>query len=240
LAVASLLITTAFSGICLHKPKIAGKYRGVSPFKGYADAIDRNGVRSPMQYLIQLFRLVAFTTLFTTAFSAAVYSLPTNFVLAQTFVNSSRESEAENLFQQGIQQYEREEFLEARSSWESALILFQEMGNRTREIYSLNNLGLVHQALGEYAKAIEYYSAAWQLVESGSDSADKILVMSNLLEAYWLGGEHQLALDYAQRLIDLTQEAGDRSTQVKVTIVLADTAFFILVRHSNSNERTNS
>jgi CHAT domain-containing protein/Tfp pilus assembly protein PilF len=176
-----------------------------------------------MQYLIQLFRLVAFTTLFTTAFSAAVYSLPTNFVLAQTFVNSSRESEAENLFQQGIQQYEREEFLEARSSWESALILFQEMGNRTREIYSLNNLGLVHQALGEYAKAIEYYSAAWQLVESGSDSADKILVMSNLLEAYWLGGEHQLALDYAQRLIDLTQEAGDRSTQVKVTIVLADT-----------------
>jgi tetratricopeptide (TPR) repeat protein len=42
-------------------------------------------------------------------------------------------------------------------SWEKALEVYQEIGDRIGEGRSLNNLGIVYQLLGEYKKAINYY-----------------------------------------------------------------------------------
>jgi tetratricopeptide (TPR) repeat protein len=61
------------------------------------------------------------------------------------------------LLQQGIEQFNISRYREALVSWEQALQIYREVGNRQGEAASLGNLGIVYHSLGEYEKAIDFY-----------------------------------------------------------------------------------
>ena len=63
-------------------------------------------------------------------------------VVAQ--VQNDRKAEADRLLQQGIQQYQISQFWEALQSWEQALAIYREIGDRTGEGAALGNLGIVY------------------------------------------------------------------------------------------------
>jgi tetratricopeptide (TPR) repeat protein len=71
--------------------------------------------------------------------------------------NSPQKVEAERLLNLGIVHYQKSRFREALASWQQALTLFQEIGNRHGEASSLGNLGLAYQSLGQYQLAIDYH-----------------------------------------------------------------------------------
>ncbi len=71
--------------------------------------------------------------------------------------NNPRKAEADRLLQQGIQQLDTSQFREALQSWQQALEIYREIGNRYGEGSSLNNLGIAYRNLGQYQKAIEYH-----------------------------------------------------------------------------------
>ncbi|MEM9504797.1 MAG: tetratricopeptide repeat protein, partial [Cyanobacteria bacterium P01_E01_bin.43] len=66
-------------------------------------------------------------------------------------------AEADRLLQQGIEQYNISQFREARQSWQQALQIYQDLGDRTGAANTLNNLGIVNESLGNYPAALDYY-----------------------------------------------------------------------------------
>jgi tetratricopeptide (TPR) repeat protein len=69
---------------------------------------------------------------------------------------SPQKQEADLLLQQGIQQHNVSQFREALQSWEKALQIYREIGDRQDEAASLGNLGNAYYSLGQYQKAIEF------------------------------------------------------------------------------------
>ncbi|MEN8445576.1 MAG: hypothetical protein ABG776_11255, partial [Cyanobacteria bacterium J06555_13] len=57
---------------------------------------------------------------------------------------------ADLLLQQGIDQYAVSQFPEALASWQSALSLYREIGDRAREAKALSNIGLIYEKQGSY------------------------------------------------------------------------------------------
>ncbi|MDJ0692695.1 MAG: tetratricopeptide repeat protein, partial [Xenococcaceae cyanobacterium MO_188.B32] len=70
---------------------------------------------------------------------------------------SALQAEADKLLQQGIRQFQISQYREAFQSWQNALTIYREIGDRGGEANSLNNLGNAYYSLGEYARAIEFY-----------------------------------------------------------------------------------
>ena len=66
-------------------------------------------------------------------------------VIAQN--TDARKAEADQLLQQGIQQYQTSQFREALQSWEKALQIYREIKDRQGEVNSLGNLGVAYQSL---------------------------------------------------------------------------------------------
>jgi tetratricopeptide (TPR) repeat protein len=109
----------------------------------------------------QRIRLIALLTLFASVAIDNVQliqnpksKIPNSQALAQTL--DARKLEAERLFQQGNQQYQTSQFEAALQSWQQALIIYREIKDREGEGDALGNLGLAYDALGDYAKAVEY------------------------------------------------------------------------------------
>ena len=76
-------------------------------------------------------------------------------VLAQT-VNANKAEAADELFQQGLDQFNHSQFEAAIKFWQQALTIYQEIKNRPRERMTLGNLGAAYFYLSDYTKTIDY------------------------------------------------------------------------------------
>jgi tetratricopeptide (TPR) repeat protein len=68
----------------------------------------------------------------------------------------SQEAEANRLLKQGIQESQARQFKAALQSWQQARDLYRAVKNHKGEGAALGNLGITYQAIGNYAKAIDY------------------------------------------------------------------------------------
>lgn len=75
--------------------------------------------------------------------------------MAQT--PAERKLEADQLSQQGLEQFKISQFEAALQSWQQALIIYREIKDRKGEGKTLGRLGVIYYSLGDYAKAIEYH-----------------------------------------------------------------------------------
>ena len=73
-----------------------------------------------------------------------------------TSVAVTRQAEADRLLEQGNQQFNISQFREALQSWEQALTIYREIGDRKGEAASLGNLGIAYDSLGQFHLAIDY------------------------------------------------------------------------------------
>jgi tetratricopeptide (TPR) repeat protein len=65
-------------------------------------------------------------------------------------------TEADRFLELGNQQYRKSQFRAALQSWQQALTLYREIGDRLGEGNSLGNLGNAYDSLGQYQQAIDY------------------------------------------------------------------------------------
>ncbi|MCI0392469.1 MAG: tetratricopeptide repeat protein [Acidobacteria bacterium] len=131
----------------------------------------------------------------------------------------SRATQAEKTFAEG-EQLRREETAAARrkaiEKYEQALSLWRAIGDRRNEARTLNNLGLVHQALSEYQKALEFYSQALPLRRLTGDVAGEVETTANIAGAYHLTGDNQKAVEYFQQALARLRASGQRESEAEI------------------------
>nr|WP_199305036.1 CHAT domain-containing tetratricopeptide repeat protein [Coleofasciculus sp. FACHB-125] len=128
--------------------------------------------------------------------------------LAQT--PDARKAEADQLFQQGIQQAQASQFEAALQSWQQALSLYREIKDRQYEGASLGNLGLAYDSLGDYAKAIDYHQQSLAIAREIKDRQSEGVSLNNLGIPYYSLGDYAKAIDYYQQSLAIAREIQDR------------------------------
>jgi CHAT domain-containing protein len=131
--------------------------------------------------------------------------------IAQT--TDAREAEADRLLQQGTQQYQTGQLRAALNSWQQALPIYRALKNRQGEGWTLGNLGMAYQSLGNYAKAIEYAQQHLAITREMKDRELEGRALADLGRAYYSLGNWAKTIEYAQQSLAIAREIKDRKTE---------------------------
>ncbi len=99
---------------------------------------------------------------------------------------------------------------EALASFEQALGIRREVGDRRGEGETLNDLGTVYNALGKQQEALAYYQQALGILREVGDRGWEGETLNNLGEVYNALGKQREALAYYQQALTIRREIGDR------------------------------
>jgi CHAT domain-containing protein/tetratricopeptide (TPR) repeat protein len=98
-------------------------------------------------------------------------------------------------------------------SYNEALPLWREAGDKRGEAYTLNQIGLVRSRTGEPKKAIEFYEQAMALWRDVGDRLNEANELTNIGTAYWRQSESEKALEYNGRALSVARAAGYREVE---------------------------
>ncbi|WP_233153845.1 CHAT domain-containing tetratricopeptide repeat protein, partial [Scytonema sp. HK-05] len=94
--------------------------------------------------------------------------------------------------------------------YNQAFPLFRAVGDRRGEAVTLNNIGVVYDALGEKQKALQYYNQALLLVRAVGYRSGEAVTLNNIGHIYDALGEKQKGLEYLNQALPLYRAVGDR------------------------------
>ncbi len=104
------------------------------------------------------FATLAVVTLLAVASPGSLIS--TSLLPASAQTTHNRKAEADQLLQQGIQQYRQGKSQEALKTFQAAIALFKQLGDRENEWRALGWIGTVYGRLGQMQKALELHQQA--------------------------------------------------------------------------------
>lgn len=148
--------------------------------------------------------------------------LVTSSVLSDTSpASDSRKVEADRLFQQGIEQFyevKDGQFQQqpAVESWEKALAIYRQIGDRRSTSATLVQLSYGYYALARYQKAIEAIQEPFEQVRKTGDRELEAVYLSAIGDAYQALKQYQQAIEHYQRQLAIVQQAGDRKREAQV------------------------
>ena len=134
-----------------------------------------------------------------------------NLLVREATTKELKKAAADKLLRQGNEQFQVNQFTAAFQSWEQALRIYEEIGDRSGVAKSLGNLGIAYRSLGEYNKAIDYLQQSLAITQEIGDRSGVASSLINLGSAYYSLEEYNKAIDYYQQSLAITQEIGDRS-----------------------------
>lgn len=158
-------------------------------------------------------RLIARSALF----MGAIYSYMGDYDAALDYLNRSTSSPgalnqkdlAHALNNKGVVNMERGNFDEALRDLERALVLREELKDKSEIASSLNNVAICYDDLGYYEQALGYYKKSLKLREELGDKANIANVLNNMGD-YRLLGDYKLVLQYNLQSLALATELGDK------------------------------
>ncbi len=100
--------------------------------------------------------------------------------------------------------------------YEEALRLFRQLGDTLQEGVVLNNVGGIHDLLGEPHPALEHFNQALDIYHRLGDRWQEAGVWNNIASVYRRTGKLQEALDGYGRSLDFRRELGDRRGEGRV------------------------
>ncbi|PZV07594.1 MAG: Fis family transcriptional regulator [Leptolyngbya sp.] len=135
---------------------------------------------------------------------------------AQTQPDPSRQAEADQLLQQGLQQYTDSQFNEALQSWQAALAIYRAIGDRANEAQTLFGLGLVNSLLENYSTALECYEQSLAFYWANGDRANEAKTLTAIGLMNGLRANYPTALEYFNQSLVISRELGDRATEATI------------------------
>jgi tetratricopeptide (TPR) repeat protein len=120
-------------------------------------------------------------------------------------------AEADQLLQQGIQQYNHSQFWEALTSWEQALELYRTAGNSAGEGAALGSLGIAYERLSQYERAVNFHEQALILFRELGGRAKEGATLGNLGIVYSDLGQYERAIDFYEQWLTISRETGNRA-----------------------------
>ena len=155
--------------------------------------------------------------------------------IAQT--TAAREAEADQLLQQGIQQYQTGQLPAALNSWQQALQIYRALKNRAGEGLALSNLGGAYHVLGNYAKAIDYGQQSLAIAREIKNREGEGGAVLNLGIANLYLGNSVKAIEYMQQSLAIAREIKNRHME-GLALVHLGLAYNYLGNYAKSIEYT--
>ena len=155
----------------------------------------------------QLIIILAFLGSLSPPLLGNVFTLFLSPELAQT--SERREAEADRLLDKGMEQSKVSQFREALQSWQRALTIYREIGDRQGEANSLHGLGIAYDKLGDYRKAIENHQQNLTIARKIGDRESEANSLGNLGTAYYNLGDYPKAIENYQQSLTIAREIGD-------------------------------
>ena len=126
-------------------------------------------------------------------------------------ISDPRQVKANQLLEQGIQQFKISQFRVAIQSWQQALELYQEIGDHNGEANSLGNLGIAYRNLGQVDKAVDVLNQQLVIAREIGDRNGEANSLGNLGAVYRNLGQYDKAIDFHQQSLAIKREIGDRN-----------------------------
>ncbi|MBD2001427.1 CHAT domain-containing protein [Leptolyngbya sp. FACHB-541] len=126
--------------------------------------------------------------------------------VAQESSEGEQAAEADRLLQQGIQQYDVGQWQAALQSWQAALEIYRDLGDRSGEISCLGNLGTIQSILGNYQQAIGFYQQALELAQELESLELEAKTLNNLGLAHFSLGQYERAIQFYQQALAIKQQ----------------------------------
>ncbi|MEM0978694.1 MAG: tetratricopeptide repeat protein [Cyanobacteria bacterium P01_H01_bin.58] len=129
-------------------------------------------------------------------------------VIEQLQVNQSseRQAEADRISQQGLEQLQVSQFQEALQSFEQALIIYREIGDRTGEANTLRNIGVAYKGLENYSEARNYLDQSLLVSRELGDHLLEAQTLTEIGDNYSSLGNYREALNFYQQSLTLFRE----------------------------------
>ena len=127
-------------------------------------------------------------------------------LLTQAPMNTPAKQQADKLLKQGIQQLEANDLIAAIASWQQALILYRQLGDKLGQGKVLNNLGYAYSAQQAWEQAISVYQQSLAIAEAIKNPAIKVNALAQLGRAYDAIGKPADALKAYQQALPLAQQ----------------------------------
>jgi CHAT domain-containing protein/Tfp pilus assembly protein PilF len=120
--------------------------------------------------------------------------------------------DAESAFREAekLRQGTFEERRKSIEKYHEALELYRRAGDRSKEAFTLNSLGLAHTLLGEPQKALDKFNDALPLSRALGDRNMEASIITYIGVAYVFLGEPQKALEKYNEVLQLSRAVGER------------------------------
>lgn len=127
--------------------------------------------------------------------------------------NDTLQAEAEQRFQQGVQQFQSYQLDAALNLWKQALDLYRQTGDRVGEGRVLGNLGAVYEGLGDNEQALTYFRQSLDVARVLEDLQGISFALSNIAHVYKNQGNYSQAITYREQAIALDRERNDQASE---------------------------
>lgn len=145
--------------------------------------------------------------------SGGLHQIALETLFPKTFAPPQKaiQNAAAQKLEQGIEKYQRSEFLEALRFWHQALSIYnRQLLDQQGEAKALNNLGLAYYRLGNYGAAVKYLQRSLNIAQTVQDHQTEGRASGNLGFIHHTLGDYNKAIEYLQRSLPITQTIGDR------------------------------
>jgi len=175
-----------------------------------------------MGYAAKWLGLVALTAVMVPVAEIPGFFGETRDLMPAAFAQSTeaRKAEADRLLQQGIQQFNISQFREALRSWEQALAIYQDIGDRGGEGRALGNLGIAYFSLGDYRQAIAFGEQHLAIARELGDRGGEGNALNNLGAAYLKTEQFALAETALAQALDVWDALRDALKNKVPTAIL--------------------
>jgi len=129
--------------------------------------------------------------------------------LTQAQTNSNQAAEANRLYEEAFELWDKSQLPEAVEKLQQALAIYQEIGDRKAEGDILTGIGAIYTNLAEYQQALDYFQQALVIRQELNDRVNVGIILNNLGVIYDNLGQYQQALDYHQQALVIRQELSD-------------------------------
>nr|MDU9045169.1 tetratricopeptide repeat protein [Candidatus Electrothrix aestuarii] len=101
-------------------------------------------------------------------------------------------------------------YTEALPLYEQSLYILRDIGDRTGEGATLNNIGQIYRAQGDDTTALNYLEQSLRIRREIGNKAGESATLNNISQIYQARGDYASALKYLKQSLTISQEIGDR------------------------------
>ena len=140
---------------------------------------------------------------------------------------------ADQRLNEGNDQFQKSQFSMALESWQGALTIYREIGDRQDEGATLGNMGIAYDSLGDYEKAIVFHNQSLAIERELRNRLGEAQSLGNLGNVYDSLGKYEKAIVFHNQSLAISRRLGYRLVEAQ-SLGNLGSAYFSLGNYEKS------